>query len=219
MSQMWNTWKRSNVIIIDQTNEFEDQMKSMIVHEHQFSFDIEFCIWMLKIMLQKFQSDFIRRKITVWEHYIRVWWKTFWWKSASHDFLSLNEDHEWRRIIISCIDHFNDDNWFSIIRIDWIKFLDFLRHDDSIFLRTFNAKFTLIKIDEIRSSNLQFSENILIFIKSLSHFWFVDCFISFHEQWLDFNHMQIASLSSFSKSRLRRRWSTLSTFQIHHNTE
>jgi hypothetical protein len=173
---------------------------------------------MLHVMLQKFQNDIIKREIIFWEHDECVWWNII-RKSICHDFLSLNDDHEWRWIIVDCIDHFNDRNWFAIFRINWIKLFDVIRHDDLLFCRTFNSKFIFIEIDEITSFNLQLIQSTLIFIKLFFYVWFLCDLISLHCQRLDFDHIQFVSFSSFSKSRFWWRWSILSEFQSYNITE
>ncbi len=140
------------MIFIDQLDKFRDTMRIMIIHEHQFLVSIWFCIWMFYVMLQKFHNYFIKREIIVWWHDVCVWWKII-RKSASHDLLLLNDDHEWGWIIISCIDHFNDLDWFAIFRVDRIILLDAFRHDDFFIFWTVNTNFSLIEIDQITSSN------------------------------------------------------------------
>jgi hypothetical protein len=205
MSQVWNKWKRSNMIIIRQADEFKDHVIIMIVHKKKFSCWIRFCIWIFDVMLQKFHSYLIRRKIIFQEHYKRAWWKVFWRKSTDHDFLFLNDDHRERKIIVNCIDQFIDDNWFSIIRIDCIDLFYIQRHQYFFFFETINSKSSFVEIQNVTStSNIQWLENIYITHKSLSHIWFMWGLISDHEQWFWLDFMKIESLSSTSESFSRR---------------
>jgi hypothetical protein len=58
--------------------------------------------------------------------------------------------------------------------------LNISKHDDFLFFCTVNSKFSLIKIIQITSVNLQFTKSIFIFVKSLHHVWIDDCFVLFH---------------------------------------
>jgi uncharacterized membrane protein len=188
----------------------------MIIHKQNFSLCLRFCVWIFDIMLQIFQNYFIRRKITVRRHYVRVWWKTSWWKSTDHDFLSLNDDHRWRRIIISCIDQFNDSSWFSIIRVDWIMLFYVHWHQYFLFFWTINSKFTFVKFHNMTSSsNIQCFENIYICDESLSHICLICDLISDHEQWFWLDFMKIEFLSSTSELFFRWERTIVWLFQVY----
>ncbi len=130
------------MIFIDQLDKFRSTMKIVIIHKDQFLVDIWFRIWMFYVILQKFHNYLIRREITVWWHDACAWWKII-EKSDSHDFLSLNDDYKREWIIINCIDHFNDRDWFAIFKTDRIKFFDDFKHDDFYIFWIINTNFSL----------------------------------------------------------------------------
>jgi hypothetical protein len=72
--------------------------------------------------------------------------------------------------MICDIDFFNDDQWFAIFEIDWIKIADIFRHQNVLFLHTIHAKISFIKISYIsKTINAQFLKNISIIYESLSN--------------------------------------------------
>ncbi len=180
MREMKNQWKWSYVIFIYESNEFENHVTFVIIHQHQFSLSIWINVWIFDVMFQKFQSDFIWDELWLEEHHIRVLRQFILIKLTDHYILSLNNDHEWKRKFFDCVNHFNDDQWFAIFKIDLIMLFNFDKNDNFLLFHTFWTKIAFVEIDDVSSfANIQNFENVFILQKSINYCFFVIDFKSY----------------------------------------
>ena len=164
MSQMNYEKQWANVIVICQLNKFRDEMTIMIIHNHQLSFAVRFCIEMINEMSQKYHRYFMRCEV------IRRWnnssfFEQFITESIVHYILFLNDDNRrwWR--LVSSINHFKDNDESAIFKTDDIEFFHVIKHYNLFFLHTFYSKFDFIKVENI-SFFLMFNS-----LKFLRYFW------------------------------------------------
>ncbi len=136
-----------------------------------FIFWLRIC--MLNEMFQLFNDYFIVDKFIKWclDQRFR---RQFRLKSVFHQFLTLNYKTRKNRFIIYNIYSFNYDQWFSIFRIECIKFQYIIWHQNILSIRAFYTKVYFIKIsNSFQIKDAQFSKNVNIIAKSFFHILFL----------------------------------------------